>query len=87
MYVGRQVVVAIAEGKDAAANVRRRLRHSDPARADPATIRGRFGTDSFDRARREGRLADSITHSSDSSRDVEREFDNWFGPEFRYLLR
>jgi thymidylate synthase len=87
MYVGRQVVVALAEGREAAATVRRRLGHSDPARADPATIRGRFGVDSFARARMEGRLADSVVHSSDSPEDAEREFGIWFGSEHRGLLR
>jgi nucleoside-diphosphate kinase len=87
MYVSRQVVVALAKGMNAAVTVRGRLGHSDPARADPATIRGRFGIDSFARARMEGRLADSVIHSSDSSEDVEREFDIWFGSEHRDLLR
>lgn len=87
IFVGRQVVVALAEGEKAAATVRRRLGHSDPAKADPATIRGRFGIDSFAKARLEGRLADSVIHSSDSPEDAEKEFDIWFGPAHRSLLR
>lgn len=86
MFVGRQIVVALAEGEDAVATVLRRLGHSDPSRAGPDTIRGRFGIDSFARAREEGRLADCVIHSSDSALDVEREFDIWFGPDCRPFL-
>jgi len=86
MYLGRQVVVALAEGQEAATTVRRRLGHSDPARASPATIRGRFGIDSFARARQEGRLTDNVIHSSDTCQDVERDFKIWFGPEYGSLL-
>ncbi len=86
MYVGRQVVVALAEGENVAATVRRRLGHSDPSRANPDTIRGRFGIDSFAQARQEGRLTDSIIHSSDSVWELERDFDIWFGPEYRQFL-
>jgi nucleoside-diphosphate kinase len=54
MYVGEHVVAALAEGWDAVVTVRSQLGHSDPARAQPGTIRGRFGIDSFAKAREEG---------------------------------
>ena len=59
---------------------------TDPAEADPATIRGRFGTDTLRKARSEGRLIDNLIHTSDHAGVVARDLATWFGPDATTLL-
>lgn len=87
IYVGKQAAVALAYGLDAAPRLRRLLGPTDPAVAEPDTIRGRFAADSLDKAMAEGRLVDNLIHSSDSTEVVPRDFGIWHGPAKHHLLR
>jgi nucleoside-diphosphate kinase len=87
IYIGHPVTVALGYGPDAAARLRAALGPSDPAEADPSTIRGRFGTDSLRHARSQGRLIDNVIHSSDHAGAVPADLTRWFGPGAAALLR
>lgn len=87
IYLGRQVAVALGYGPDAARRLRAVLGHRDPAEAGPETIRGRFGTDSLEVARSQGRLIDNLIHSSDDAGAVPGDLARWFGPDAVTLLR
>jgi|SRR5882724_4846495 len=86
IYIGHPVMVALGHGPDAAARLRAVLGPTDPAEADPATIRGRFGTDTLRKARSEGRLIDNLIHTSDHAGAVPRDLALWFGPRAASLL-
>jgi nucleoside-diphosphate kinase len=86
-YAGHQVGIALACGRNAAPRLRDLLGHYDPARASPASIRGRFGRDSLLHAQAENRLIRNVIHSSDDAVGAEREFGIWYGPLFRHLLQ
>jgi nucleoside-diphosphate kinase len=87
-YVGQHVTVALGHGThdDTPQRIRALLGHYDPARADPASIRGRYGIDSLTAARTEGRFIDNLIHTSDDPEGAEREFRVWFGPDYLTLL-
>ena len=86
IYLGHPVTVALGYGPGAAARLRVVLGSPDPAQADPATIRGRFGTDTLRKARSEGRLIDNLIHTSDHAGTVARDLARWFGPHATTLL-
>lgn len=89
-YVGQQVTVSVAfacgemfdgpDAPDTATLVRYLIGHEDPAKAAPASIRGRFGQDSLAEAAEQGRLVESVIHSSATFADAEREFGIWLEP-------
>lgn len=91
-YVGSQVVVALAHRvpargePDTAAQLRALLGHYDPSRADLASIRGQFGTDSLTTARAANRLIDNLIHTSDDAEAARRDFWIWFGDDWTNLL-
>lgn len=87
IYVGRHVVIALGHGPNAPPRVRVLLGHYDPSRAGADTIRGHYGIDSYARARAERRLIDNLIHTSDDPAGAAREFDIWYGPSARHLLR
>jgi nucleoside-diphosphate kinase len=57
------VVVAILQGEDAIAMLRRLMGTTDPAKADRGTIRGDFGTE----------ITHNLVHGSDSEESAARE--------------
>lgn len=86
IYLGHQVTVALGYGPDAAVRLRAVLGCTDPGEAGPATIRGRFGTDTLRKARSEGRLIDNLIHTSDHAGVVVGDLARWFGPHATTLL-
>lgn len=86
IYLGRSVTVALGYGPEAAARLRAVLGPTDPAKACSSTIRGRFGTDTLQAARSEGRLIDNLIHTSDHADVVARDLALWFGPGAATLL-
>jgi nucleoside-diphosphate kinase len=86
IYLGHPVTVALGYGPDAAARLREVLGPTDPSEAGPATIRGRFGTDTLCKARSEGRLIDNLIHTSDHAGVVARDLVLWFGSGATALL-
>lgn len=51
---------------------------TDPKKAEPHTIRGKYGIDSFEDANREKRMIENLVHASDSLEAVEYELSLWF---------
>lgn len=51
---------------------------TDPKKADPHTIRGKYGIDSFEVANREKRMLENLVHASDSLEAVKYELSLWF---------
>lgn len=87
IFAGQRIALMLGHAPDAAARLRVRLGHYDPSQATPDTIRGRYGADSLPRAQSERRLIANLIHSSDDPAGAEREFDIWYGPAHRNLLR
>ena len=58
--------------------VRELIGATDPSKALPLSIRGRFGLDSIDQAVSEKRMVNNLIHASDSKESVERELKLWF---------
>jgi nucleoside-diphosphate kinase len=86
IYIGKQVAVALGYGAGAAPRVRAMLGDTDPATADPRTIRGHFGDDSLLAARARGQLINNVIHTSDFTDVVPRDFAIWYGSAFAHLL-
>lgn len=51
---------------------------TDPKKADPHTIRGKYGIDSFEDATREKRMIENLIHASDSIEAAQFELSLWF---------
>lgn len=60
---GKRVVALLLEGREAITVVRKLIGATDPAKAEPGTIRGDLGLD----------LTDNIIHASDSRESYHRE--------------
>ena len=81
---GGQAMVPIIlsqDGENAIANSRALTGATDPAKAEPGTIRGDLGTDSFENADREERCCYNLIHCSDSTESLLTEIKLWFEPE------
>lgn len=64
------VVAMVLEGKNAVAAVREMMGATDPQKAAPGTIRGKFGLD----------IGRNVVHGSDSPASAEREIGLFFRP-------
>lgn len=51
---------------------------TDPTKAEPHTIRGMYGIDSFEEATREQRMIENLVHASDSHEAAQFELSLWF---------
>ena len=78
-YVGRYVIPVILSGESETiiADVRRIAGATDPAKAEPGTIRGDLATDTLSQAISEDRLCENLVHASDSQESFERETRLW----------
>ncbi len=63
------LVAMVISGEGAIEKIRKVNGATDPKKAEPGTIRGRFGLE----------LPENTVHASDSSASAEREIDIWFG--------
>lgn len=59
-------------------DIRTLLGPTDPAKADPSTIRGKYGVDTMDRSSQEKRMLMNLVHASDSLENAEAELKLWF---------
>lgn len=66
---GQPVVAVVLSGDEAISRVRTLNGATDPAKAEPQTIRGRFALS----------MAQNSVHASDSSENAVREIVIWFG--------
>jgi nucleoside-diphosphate kinase len=78
-----QLVIAmhvVAPGMNAIELVRTLIGATDPAKADPKSIRGRYGNDSMEQASLEQRMLYNLIHASDSVESYQRELSLWLQP-------
>lgn len=83
-FTNRYVIPIIvkSEQPDIIDRIRKVVGATNPAEADKGTIRGDFGTDSFEKSAAENRGCHNLIHASDSSEAVRREIALWFGEEY-----
>jgi nucleoside-diphosphate kinase len=76
-FAEKPVVLAVYEGDDVINTLRAAIGPTDPAKAPPDTIRGKYGRDSLESAIAEGRPCSNVIHRSDSPGEAEREISVW----------
>jgi nucleoside-diphosphate kinase len=74
------VVAMVLRGNEAISRVRTLCGNTVPAMADPATIRGRFSSDSAAAANAEKRPIQNLVHASGNSDEANYEIGLWFPP-------
>lgn len=78
-FEGEEVLIAIVESeKDTILKVRELVGATDPKKAEPHTIRGKYGIDSFEQANAEKRMIQNLIHASDSLEAATFETQLWF---------
>lgn len=79
-YAHQSIVAMLLskEGSDAVTTMRTLIGATDPAKADPQSLRGRFGIDSMEKSNQEGRMLNNLIHASEFPEDVTRESALWF---------
>lgn len=68
------IIAAVLEGQGAVEKIRKIMGATDPAKADPGTIRKDFGID----------IQQNAVHGSDSPESAKREIDLFFGKDQVY---
>jgi nucleoside-diphosphate kinase len=71
----KRVLALIYHGEDAIQKVRRIVGLTDPEKADPISIRGKYG-----RITRVG-VFENVIHASENEKEAEREIKLWFRPD------
>ena len=66
------------EGEHVIEDVRALVGATDPVKADPMSIRGRFVDDSLEVAMKEKRTLRNLIHASDSTQNAVQEMKLWF---------
>lgn len=78
-YLTSGPVAAIAlEGNSAIYVVRKLTGATEPRKADPASIRGRYGSASYDMADAKGYSVQNVVHASEDEKSAKRELALWF---------
>lgn len=72
------VVAMVLSGNEAVARVRTLCGHTIPTMADPATIRGRYSSDSAAAANSEKRPVHNLVHASGNVTEAQHEIGLWF---------
>lgn len=72
------VVAMVLRGNEAVSRVRAMCGNTVPAAADPATIRGRFSSDSAAAANAEKRPIHNLVHASGNVEEANHEIGLWF---------
>lgn len=80
-FVGKNVFAYVLskDCDDAVKEVRQLIGATDPAKADPHSIRGKYGDDALAKSMAEKRMLRNLIHASDSRESVKRETILWFG--------
>ena len=71
----KRVLALVYHGQNAIEKVRRVVGATDPEKAEPTSIRGKYG-----RVTRAG-VFENVVHASESEKESEREIKLWFRPE------
>ena len=74
-YHTRRVLALVYEGEDAISKIRTIVGSTNPEKAHPITIRGKYG-----RITQKGVFENAI-HASENEQEAEREIKLWFKPE------
>jgi len=72
------VIAMVLRGNEAVGRVRTLCGATIPTTADPATIRGKFSSDSAAAANSEKRPVHNLVHASGNTEEAEHEIGLWF---------
>lgn len=72
------VIAMVVEGNEAIFISRKLVGLTEPRKADPSTIRGRYGSDSYDAADVRGTPILNLVHASEDKKTAEKEIPLWF---------
>ena len=72
------LIAEISSEHQTIARLRELIGATDPSKAEPHTVRGMFGIDSYERASKEERMIENLIHASDSLESAANEFKLWF---------
>lgn len=73
-----EVVAFVLEGENAVKRAREITGATDPGKATKGTVRGDLGTDSGEKADKEGRAIENLVHASGTPEEAETEIRLWF---------
>ncbi len=76
--LSRPIKAFVIQGEDAIQRVRNLSGSTVPARAEPDTIRGRFGSDANEQPILEKRSIQNIVHTSGNFEEADFELKHWF---------
>ena len=74
-YHVKRILALVYYGENAIKKVRRVVGSTDPEKAEPISIRGKYG-----RITRQG-VFENVVHASENEKEAEREIKLWFRPE------
>ena len=74
-YHVKRILALVYEGKDVIKIVRQVVGSTNPEKAEPTSIRGKYG-----RITSEG-VFENVVHASENDKEAEREIKLWFRPE------
>ncbi len=74
-YHVKRVLALVYHGENAIKKVRKVVGETDPEKAEPTTIRGRYG-----RITTKG-VFENVVHASENAKESEREIKLWFRPD------
>ena len=72
------IVAMVLEGNEAIPIVRKLIGATEPKKADPYSIRGRFSSDSYDLAEEKKRAILNLVHASEDKKTAAKEIAVWF---------
>jgi len=86
---GTPIVAMIFEGLHATEIGRKIVGHTEPAKAEPGTLRGDYSTESFRLADVDKRVVRNLVHASGNKDEAKREINVWFDNDeiFEYEKR
>ncbi len=79
-FVDKKVwIMILSSNSDNTVNdFREFLGKTNPVDADPQSLRGKYGNDSYEKSGNEKRMLNNLIHASDSSENAQREIKLWF---------
>lgn len=75
------IVAMVIEGNDAIFIVRKITGSTEPRKADPSSIRGKYSSDSYNLGDNKQRAVKNLVHAAEDAKTAEREIGVWFKPE------
>ncbi len=72
------IVSIVLEGNNAIYVTRKLIGSTEPRKAEPYSIRGKYASDSYDLADANARATKNLVHASEDAESAKREIDLWF---------